>query len=117
MVLVCEESDGVAAPPVLHRVIHLGHRGGEVVVRTQGDANPRPDHEPFVLGADTVTPVLVLAHAGRALAFARTPVGWTVVVALPATVLLWLQLKAIWFPRRRPSVSEPAQPAPGHALA
>ncbi len=103
IVLVRESIDGeVAGPGVLHRVIRHSMHGGEVVVRTQGDANPEPDPTPYVLSADTVTPSLVVPYAGRALTFARTPLGWSTAIALPATVLLWLQLKAIWFPPRRP---------------
>ncbi len=118
VVLVRKESDGVAATPVLHRVIALHHRDGQVVVRTKGDANAEPDPTPYVLAGDTMTPVLVVPHVGWWLAFARTPLGWTTTVTIPATVLLWLQLKAIWFPRRRPPEPEPVPiSAPHHALA
>ena len=114
VVLVRAETEGLAAPGVLHRVIALHIRGGEVVVRTKGDANAAPDPEPYVLSGATVTPVLVVPHVGRAMAFARPPLGWMVIVALPATLLLWLQLKAIWFPGRRPTGPR-THPASGHA--
>ncbi len=118
VVLVQQESGRAAAAPVLHRVIALHDRDGQVVVRTKGDANADPDPTPYIMTADTVTPVLVVPYAGRALAFARTPVGWTTIVAIPATLLLWLQLKSIWFPRRRPPEPEPVPiSAPHHALA
>jgi len=116
VVLVRKETDGVVAAPVLHRVIELQHRGGRVVVRTKGDANAQPDPTPYVLTGETMTPVLVVPQAGRWLAFARTPLGWTTIVAIPATLLLWLQLKSIWFPRRRKPESVPV-PAADHALA
>jgi len=117
VVLVRAETDGVAAAPVLHRVIELHRRGGQVVVRTKGDANATPDPNPYVLAGDTMTPVLVVPHAGRWLAFARTPLGWTAIVAIPATLLLWFQMKAIWFPRRPPEPDPAARPVPDHALA
>ena len=116
VVLVRNKTDGVAAPPVLHRVIDLSHRDGQIVVRTQGDANAEPDPTPHVLTGDTMTPALVVPHVGRWLAFARTPLGWTTTVAIPATLLLWLQLKAIWLPRRREPEPVPT-PAADHALA
>lgn len=120
VVLVREENDGATSPGVLHRIIDRSVRDGAVVVRTQGDANPEPDPTPYVLSGDTMTPVLVVPYAGRAMAFVRSPVGWTAVIALPATVLLWLQLKAIWFPYRRPTPARPAPPDQrerGHAVA
>ena len=55
--------------------------------------------------------------AGRWLAFARTPLGWTMIVAFPATLLLWLQLRAIWFPRRPPEPEPFVAPVPDHAPA
>ena len=118
VVLVRRETDGVAAAPVLHRVIERRDRDGQVVVRTKGDANARPDPTPYVLTGDTMTPALVVPQVGRWLAFARTPLGWTAIVAIPATLLLWLQLKSIWFPRRRPTHAATAPvSARGHAVA
>ena len=117
VLLVRRQSDGVTTPGVLHRIIDLSERGGEIVIRTKGDANPLPDPSPSVLSAETVTPVLVVPLAGRAFAFARTPVGWMTIVALPATCLLWLQLKAIWFPRRRRPIALPTRQAPSNVAA
>ncbi len=114
VILVRAETAGVTAPAVLHRVISRRvDRSGEVVLRTKGDANPKPDPLPYVLSGPTMTPVLIVPYVGYALAFVRTPIGWTAVVALPATVLLWLQLQAIWAkPRRRPLSPVPPSPAP-----
>ncbi len=122
VILVRAETAGITAPGVLHRVISRRvERGGEVVLRTKGDANPKPDPLPYVLSGTTMTPVLIVPYVGYALAFVRTPVGWTAVVALPATVLLWLQLQAIWAkPRRRPGSPRPPTPVlprPDHVAA
>lgn len=99
-VILVRREGATAAAPVLHRVVTLTHRAGETVVTTKGDSNPAPDPQPYVLRGRTMTPVLAVPYAGRALAVVRTPLGWTLLIGLPATVLLWMQLQAIWFPRR-----------------
>jgi signal peptidase len=85
-----------ASPPVLHRVIEMRRRGGTVVVTTQGDANAAPDPTPYRLTGRTMTPIAVLPYLGYVIGTAQSPVGWTVVVALPASLLLVVQLRSIW---------------------
>ncbi len=108
VVRVRVEGEGVATPSVLHRVIELTRRDGEIVVRTKGDSNPKPDPTLYVLSGNTSTPVLVVPYAGRVLVFAQTPLGWMTAIALPATLVLWLQLKSIWFSPRRSVRTRPA---------
>lgn len=100
-VILIRREGATASTPVMHRVVALAHRAGKVVVTTKGDSNAAPDPTPYLLRGRTMTPILAVPHVGRALAVARTPLGWTLLIALPATVLLWLQLQSIWFPPRR----------------
>jgi signal peptidase I len=106
--------DGPAeSAPVLHRVVSLIHRGAEIEVTTKGDSNAAPDRTPFLLRGPTMTPVLAVPHVGQAFDFVRSPLGWTGLIALPATALLCAQLRTIWLPapRRGPHRS-PASHAP-----
>lgn len=100
-VVLVGRTDVPGALPVLHRVVSLSRRTGELVVITQGDSNAAPDPTPYLLRGTTMTPVLTVPHAGRLLTAARTPIGWTVLIALPATALLLTHLRAIWLPARR----------------
>jgi signal peptidase I len=97
-VILVRQDGATAAAPVLHRVISLTHRGAEIVVTTKGDSNAAPDKTPYLLRGTTMTPVLAVPHVGRAFAFVHTPLGWALLIALPATVLLCAQLRTIWFP-------------------
>ena len=107
-VVLVRREGAEASPPVLHRVVSLAHRAGKVIVQTKGDSNSVADPSPYQLRGRTLTAVVAIPHAGGALSVARTPVGWTLLVAVPATVLLWMQLRAIWFPARRRSGAVPA---------
>ena len=102
VILVRREGATVtAATPVLHRVISLTHREGGMVVTTKGDSNAAPDPTPYTLHGKTMTPVFAVPHLGRGYTFVHSPLGWTLLVALPATMLLWVELRTIWFPARR----------------
>ncbi|GEM_PF-4977882 len=68
---------------------------------TKGDSNATADRTPYLLRGRTMTPVLAVPYIGRAYAVVHTPLGWTLLIALPATVLLWVQLRTIWSPSRR----------------
>ena len=81
---------------MLHRVISLTHREGEMVVTTKGDSNAAPDPTPYTLHGKTMTPVFAVPHLGRAYTFVHSSLGWTLLVALPATMLLWVESRTIW---------------------
>lgn len=100
-VILVRREGATESTPVLHRVSSLTHRAGEVVVTTKGDSNAAPDPTPYLLRGKTMTPVLSVPHLGRAFAFVRSPLGWVLLIGLPATVLLCVQLRTIWSPRRQ----------------
>lgn len=100
-VILVRRDGATASAPVLHRVVSLTHHEGEVVVTTKGDSNAAPDPTQYLLRGRTMTPVLAVPHVGRVFAAVHTPLGWTLLIALPATVLLCVQLRTIWTPPRR----------------
>ena len=107
-VILVRREGAAASAPVLHRVVSLTHRDGEPVVTTKGDSNATVDPTPYLLRGTTMTPVLAVPYVGRVFAAARTPLGWTLLIAIPATALLWVQLRAIWLtPRRRAGTPTP----------
>lgn len=100
-VILVRREGATASAPVLHRVVTLTHRSGEVVVTTKGDSNATPDPTPYLLRGRTMTPVLAVPYLGRVFAAVHTRLGWMLLIGLPATVLLWVQLRTIWSPSRR----------------
>ena len=103
VILVREES---AALPRIHRVVEINPEGGQVVIRTKGDANETPDPNLYVLPERVPTPVRTVPYLGYLVGLVVTPVGWALLVALPATLLGLFALRAIWAPQRR-TTAEP----------
>jgi signal peptidase I len=87
VILVRRERDGGQVTPVLHRVVELERRAGQVVVRLKGDANPEPDSEQYVLRGRTMTPAYVVPGVGYAIGWVTHPVGWLTSIVLPGMVV------------------------------
>ena len=80
---------------ITHRVIGVDDRGAEVLFETKGDASDEPD-------IDLVPASVVLGRvwfavplAGFALAFVRTPLGFAVIVGMPASFIIAGEVKAV----------------------
>lgn len=83
-----------------HRVIAVIRRGGEVSVRTKGDANGAPDPWTATLHGSTVWRVrAVLPKLGWAVFWLRTPLVHDLTVLLAPVLLALLAVLQIW---RRP---------------
>jgi signal peptidase len=106
VILLQRSTSGTVLPPVLHRVIQRYEESGDVVVRTQGDANAHPDPDPYTLRGSTWTPVLIVPRLGFALSTLSTPIGWFVLIVAPALALSVLFLYRLWFGGDRPRQSE-----------
>jgi len=73
--------------PIVHRIVSLQEREGELVAVTKGDANP--DVDPFVVPADRIYGKvrLVLPMGGAFLRFLISPSGFVLCVLCPFLVL------------------------------
>ena len=96
VILVREEGAGPQEWPKVHRVVSLEENGGQVLVRTKGDANGAVDPDVYVLPDRVLTPAYTLPYLGHLVGFAKTSVGWALLVALPASVLCIVILRRIW---------------------
>jgi signal peptidase I len=92
--------------PVLHRVISLKRGGGEVVLRLKGDANPAPDPEEYTLPERVMRKDHALPLIGYLVAFLRMPLGWILLVGLPATLIAASVLRDVW---RKPETEAASQ--------
>jgi len=82
--------------PLMHRVISVREEGGQRLFRTKGDANATPD--PWEIGIEGRGSRVAYAvpYVGYLVDFAGTPLGWTLLLFLPATYLGLTTLRRIW---------------------
>ena len=78
--------------PVTHRIVRVEHAGAQTRYITKGDANATEDTTPrlpaHIIGA-------VRAHIpliGYPIAWVRTPVGFVVLLVIPATLLVYHEI-------------------------
>ena len=93
-----EESHHGPATPHIHRVISLEEEGGQILAGTKGDANETADPNLHILPDRIPIAAYTLPYLGYLVAFIGTPLGWALLVGLPATVLCLVTLKDIWAP-------------------
>lgn len=103
VILVREEREDGPGPPKLHRVVSLDEEGGQILVRTKGDANQTADPNLYILPDRVAIPALTVPYLGYVAGFAMTPLGWVFLVALPAAVLGLLALRSIWADEEAPA--------------
>lgn len=115
VIVVQEETDDGPARPKIHRVVSLDEEGGRVLAQTRGDANRTPDPELYILPERVLTPVRSLPYLGFVVGFTATPLGWLVLVFLPASALCLAILRRIWKDDDRRG-SRRAPPAGGRVL-
>ncbi len=80
---------GPRSLPTTHRIIGDGLVDGEIVYTTQGDANSDPDPNPVALGDVNGRVVLAIPWLGYIIDFARQPLGFALVIGVPAVVILF----------------------------
>lgn len=68
---------------ITHRVIEVTTENGIPVFRTKGDANPAADPVPVPISGRVHRVERVVPHAGRIVAFARTPAGAALLFLVP----------------------------------
>jgi signal peptidase len=93
-----------------HRVVEVIRRGGQVAVRTKGDANTTADPWTATLQGTTAWRVrAVLPKLGWAVFWLRTPLMHELTVLLAPLLLALLYVMRIWFrPEERIDAAEPA---------
>jgi signal peptidase len=103
----------------LHRVTRVAEKDGRLLVLTKGDANKRADPNWYEVSGPVPSPVHVLPYLGFAVALISTPLGWILLVLLPAGLTCAACVRWIWRDRPRPTArpAEPPElgPVPDHA--
>lgn len=74
--------------PTTHRIISEQIQNGELVYQTKGDANPDPDTN-YTFKSSVIGKVLFsIPFLGYVLAFAREPLGFVLMIILPALAII-----------------------------
>jgi len=82
--------------PLMHRVVSVREEDGQRVFQTKGDANAAPDPTEVALQGTGSRVVYTVPYVGYLMNFAGTPLGWTLLLFLPATYLGLTTLRRIW---------------------
>ena len=82
--------------PLMHRVVSVREEEGQRVFQTKGDANPTPDPTEVALQDTGSRVVYTVPYVGYLVSFAGTPLGWALLLFLPATYLGLTTLRRIW---------------------
>jgi signal peptidase len=82
--------------PLMHRVVSVREEEGQRVFQTKGDANPTPDPTEVALQDTGSRVVYTVPYVGYLVNFAGTPLGWALLLFLPATYLGLTTLRRIW---------------------
>lgn len=87
--------DSAATVPTTHRILGMREADGSVFYTTKGDANEEGDAREVAQG-DVIGKVYVsVPYAGFVLNFARQPLGFALLIALPATLVILAEFASI----------------------
>lgn len=82
--------------PTTHRIYEMKAVGGEPVYITKGDANNAPDTRE-ISKKDVVGKVLLdVPYVGYAVAAAKTPIGFMLIIIIPAAIIVYDEIRKIW---------------------
>lgn len=82
--------------PTTHRIIGERLQNGRLVYETQGDANDDPDPRPVRNDEVIGKVVLSVPYLGYVLDFARQPLGFALIIVVPALFVAFEEVSAIW---------------------
>ncbi|TSC95563.1 MAG: signal peptidase, endoplasmic reticulum-type [Parcubacteria group bacterium Athens0714_26] len=87
---------GKTKTPITHRIYEMKVQGSQPVYITKGDANNAPDQKE-ITGKDIVGKVLFdVPYVGYAVETARKPLGFMLIIIVPAVIIIYDEGKKIW---------------------
>lgn len=90
------QTDRKSKVPTTHRVVDVKIEQDQAIYVTKGDANNAPDIR-GVLEKDIIGKVLIdVPWAGYLLATAKTPIGFAILVLIPAFLIVFDEVKKIF---------------------
>lgn len=87
--------------PTTHRIIKMRASSGEILYRTKGDANGDPDGRETNKKSVIGKVLFSIPYLGYILDFAKKPLGFMLLVGIPAGIIIIDEIKKIWMEVRR----------------
>jgi len=82
--------------PITHRIYDIKIISGQPIYITKGDANNAPDQKE-ISKKDIVGKVLFhIPYLGYAVSFAKKPIGFILIIIIPAAAIVYDEVKNIW---------------------
>lgn len=83
-------------PPTTHRIVEIKVVGGQPVYTTKGDANNSADTRE-IQKSDVIGKVMIrVPYLGYVIDFVRKPIGFMLVIIIPAVVIINDEIRKIW---------------------
>ncbi|MFA5154113.1 MAG: signal peptidase I [Clostridia bacterium] len=83
-------------PPTTHRIAEIKVVGGEPVYITKGDANNSVDSRE-IKKADIIGKTIIkVPYLGYVIDFVRKPIGFVLIIVVPAVVIINDEIRKIW---------------------
>lgn len=97
---------GTSNVPTTHRIVRDALQAGELVYYTKGDANADVDPEPVRLENVIGKVVFSVPYLGYLLDFARQPLGFALLIGVPAALIVFEEVSSIWGEVRKKPVEK-----------
>lgn len=81
--------------PITHRVIEMRAVEGKYLYTTKGDANNAPDQNEVNQDKVIGRVLFDIPYVGYAVAEARKPIGFTIIIVIPAVIIIYDEIKKI----------------------
>ena len=82
--------------PTTHRIVEIRVVGGRPLYTTKGDANNAPDVTETAHGDILGRVLFNVPYFGYALAAAKKPIGFAMLIVIPASIVVFDEGKKIW---------------------
>jgi signal peptidase I len=91
-----------------HRVVSIRDEGSSLRFVTQGDANNTQEHWRVPATGQIGSVMYTVPWVGHVAVFARTKLGWALLIGIPLLLIAVEEMVRIWRPRPRPGDGDAA---------
>ncbi|OPL11983.1 MAG: hypothetical protein AVO34_01820 [Firmicutes bacterium ML8_F2] len=94
--IICFGEDSRIKTPTTHRIYDMEVIEGKPYYVTKGDANNAPDQKKVEAGEIIGKVLIDIPYLGYVVSEARKPLGFMLIIIIPATVIVYDELRKIW---------------------
>jgi signal peptidase len=82
--------------PTTHRIVESRAIDGKIIYKTKGDANNGPDMMEISKSSIIGKVILSIPYLGYIIAFAKKPIGFIIIIGVPAVAIIYDEAIKIW---------------------